>query len=177
MPSKSTLSFEDHELKIELEVTIEINETKSEKLKLSFILSECTSIEDVSKYFVNGLVKSAIEQGSALKVSLPEPVFHFSPNFIELFAKDVSNILDAKSEKDFSQGLLQSKSSDSAQTRKFKRHASRQFQVKPTIVEKKKFAFKEDSQEIDLTEDIPCTSTQQESSKMPKKPKLSKPKF
>lgn len=156
-----------------------INETKSEKLKLYFNLTECTTKDEISEYFVNGLVKSILEHKSDLKVSANSS-FQFSSNFIELFAKDVATIVGAKSEKDLSQGILQRKPSDNARVNKMKKHPSRQMLQPLPVIEKKKLEYKEDSQEFELSDDIPIpsTSTQMQitqSSALKNPPKKRKP--
>lgn len=123
------------------------------------MLTECKTIDEISTYFIKGLVKSTFEQNCQLKVSLTEPALEISSDFLKTWGSDVLKILGAKAEKDFSlsQALSPKKSSESFLGRKLKKHASSQMLVKPPVNEKKKFEYKEDSQEF---EDIPSTSTQ-----------------
>lgn len=146
---------------------------KSEKLKLYFNMRECNSIEDVSNYFVNGLVKSLIEQVAPIvRVTLPEPAFTIPSESIEMYAKDLSNMLGAKTEKDMSQsqGFLQKKNSDTALGRRNLKKIPSRLMLKPIPVEVKKFEYKEDSQEIIFTEELPESSaTQTSQNEIPKK--------
>lgn len=128
---------------------------------------------------MNGLVRSMIETVTpATKVSLPEPALMIKTDVIEMFGKDISKMLGAKTEKNPSQ-KLQKKTSDIAMDRKkggLKTQAVRQM-LKPQAVEMKQFEFKEsDSQEIEFTEDIqPSSSTHPP--EIPKKRKKLNVKF
>lgn len=184
-PTKSSIELNGDQLKMELELTIVVNEQtqKSEKLKLPFNLTECQTILEVSQYFVSGLVKSIVEQvAPALKVSLETPSLSIKSDTVEMHGKDLSNMLGAKMEKDHSQGFLHSQISEKAMGgKKFKKHPSRQM-LKPPPVEPKKFEYKDpDSQEFEFTVGIssvsqqkPQASQQQSRPKSPEIPKKRK---
>lgn len=166
-----------------LDLSIKINEQKSEELKLNFELTECTSIEEVSKYFIAGCVKQIMEQFAPVnKIILTNATFQLTNEVLKMH-KDLSAMLDGRAEKDQAQETLQKKALEVKGRKKGVRTSNRVI-FKPTqLHEEKKFEFEDTiSQEIDINEDLtpqlpgPSTSSSLSADRQEEKPVKKKSK-
>lgn len=149
-----------------LDLSIKINEQKSEKLKLNFELAECTSIKEVSKYFIAGCVKIMAEQFSPVnKIILPNPSLQLTEDVLKM-PKDLSAMLGGKTEKDQEQEILQRKALEVRGRKKGIKNNTTRLTFKPALLhEVKKFEFTDQnvsSQEIDFDEQDPSAALEDE---------------
>ena len=187
IPTCSSLELTENSQLIVLDLSIKINEQKSEKIKLNFELMECTSIKEVSKYFIAGCVKMIAEQFSPVnKIILPNPALQLTEEVLKM-PKDLSTMLGGKTEKDQEQEILQRKALEvRGRNKGIKSNATRHTSlIKPArMQEVKKFEFTENvsSQENDIDEEeiaqevLPAPSTSSSASQEDKKPARKKPK-
>lgn len=170
-----------------LDLSIKINEQKSEKLKLNFDLTECTSIKEISEYFIAGCIKQMVEQVSPVnKIILTNPTFQLTDEILKMH-KDLSVMLGGKAEKDQAQEIIQKKALEVKGRKKgLKNNSTRTLTFKPTqpFKEDKKFEFVEytSSQELSIdekeeelinpsTSSAAATSREEEEEPVKKKPK------
>jgi hypothetical protein len=167
-----------------LDLNIKINDFKSEKIKMSFNLTVCKTIEEVSHFYIAGLMKSLIEinPSSSNKVHLSQASFRISD---EVLRKDgLLKMLNGTIEKDHEQEKLKKKETDAALRKKgIKTKKSSQVLKSQLVLEEKKFEFDDNcSQELNEddireSEAVAAPSTSSSSSKIPSKKKKVNVKF